>query len=288
MTTAAPPSARLRARRTAFDLTETPDEWIPGDLQTTHVIDSLHIALPPGERWFCDVFRDALPLITDDELRDQVRGFIGQEATHAKAHDLGLEHLARHGIDLRAEVAWVDRLRLGLRRRIAKLPAPIRRRVLRSELAAIATIEHYTATLGSWIVTAELPEGTDPQMLDLLRWHGAEEMEHRAVAFDLYQHLDGSYARRAVFGVVASAGILLGLLAIAMRIMALDPAARGNLRWRGYTRAVGAGRIPQLGKVVASVREYLRRDYHPSQFGNLPAALAYLERSPGVRARAAR
>jgi predicted metal-dependent hydrolase len=275
----------IKARRTRFDLTDTPNEWIPDDRQTTHVIDSLHVALPPGERWFCDVFRDALPLITDDRLRDDVRGFIGQEATHAKAHDLGLEHLARHGIDLRREVDWVDGVRLRLRKRIAKLPAPIRRRVLRNELAAIATIEHYTATLGSWIVTAELPEGTDPQMLDLLRWHGAEEMEHRSVAFDLYQHVDGGYVRRAVHGVVASVGILVGLLLIAARIMRLDPAAKGNLRWSSYRRAVAAGHIPQLGKIAASVTEYLRRDYHPSRFGDLEAALAYLERSPGIRAK---
>ena len=225
---------RIRARRTRFDLTDTPREWIPGDLQTTHLIDSLHVALPPGERWFCDVFRDALPLITDDALRDQVRGFIGQEATHAKAHDLGLEHLARHGIDLRAEVAWADRARVRIRRRIKRLPAPIRRRALRGELAAIATIEHYTAVLGSWIVTADLPADADPQMVDLLRWHGAEEMEHRAVAFDLYQHLDGSYlAPRRRRCRSPRWGSSWACSAITARIMALDPNATGNLRLKG-------------------------------------------------------
>jgi predicted metal-dependent hydrolase len=277
--------SRIKARRTRFDLADTPNEWIPGDLQTTHTVDSLHVALPPGERWFCDVFRDALPLITDDRLREDVRGFIGQEATHAKAHDLGLEHLARHGIDLRREVAWVDRARARLRARGKQLPPWLHRRLLRNELAAIATIEHYTAVLGAWIVEAEL-EGADPQMLDLLRWHGAEEMEHRAVAFDLYLHLDGSYARRAVHGVVASVGMLLGLLAIAARIMALDPQSRRNLRYRSYRQAVRAGRFPPLGKVVGSLREYLRRDYHPSRYGNPEAALAYLAVSPGVAARA--
>ncbi len=279
------PRTRLKARRTRFDLSTTPNEWIAGDLQATHTIDSLHVALPPGERWFCDVFRDALPLITDDQLREDVRGFIGQEATHAKAHDLGLEHLARHGIDLRAEVAWVDRARARVRARVKRLPVWLRRRILRNELAAIATIEHYTAVLGTWIVGADLPAG-DPAMLDLLRWHGAEEVEHRAVAFDLYQHLDGGYLRRAVHGVVASLGILLGLLAISARIMALDPATRRNLRFGAYRRAVRAGRFPALGGVVGSLRAYLRRDYHPSQYGCPEAAQAYLATSPGVAARA--
>jgi predicted metal-dependent hydrolase len=282
---AAPARSRIKARRTRFDLTGTPNEWVPGDLQSTHTIDSLHVALPPGERWFCDVFRDALPMITDDRLREDVRGFIGQEATHAKAHDLGLEHLARHGIDLRREVAWADRTRARLRARGKRLPAWLQRRLLRNELAAIATIEHYTAVLGEWIVEAELRDA-DPQMLDLLRWHGAEEMEHRAVAFDLYLHVDGSYARRAVHGVVASVGLLLGLLAISARIMALDPAAKGNLRYRRYRAAVRAGRFPALGAVVASLRDYLRRDYHPSRYGSSDAALAYLAVSPGVAARA--
>ena len=284
MTSAAAAPSRIKARRTRFDLTDTPNAWIAGDLQTTHTIDSLHVALPPGERWFCDVFRDALPLITDDRLREDVRGFIGQEATHAKAHDLGLEHLARHGIDLRREVAAVDRLRLRVRARGKRLPEWLRRRLLRHELAAIATIEHYTAVLGVWIVEADIPTG-DAAMLDLLRWHGAEEVEHRSVAFDLYLHLDGSYPRRAVHGVIASIGLLFGLMAIAARIMALDPTSDRNLRIGAYRRAVRAGRFPPLGRVVRSLREYLRRDYHPSHYGSTDAALAYLATSPGVAAR---
>jgi predicted metal-dependent hydrolase len=185
-------------------------------------------------------------------------------------------------------VARAERARLALQRGVKRLPRPIRRRLLRSQLAAIATIEHYTAVLGAWIVTADLPAGTDPQMLDLLRWHGAEEMEHRSVAFDLYQHVDGSYARRAVHGVIGSVGILLALTLIAARIMALDPDTDRNLRWRDYRRGVEAGHFPDLGAVVRSVREYLKRDYHPSGYGAAEeaAALAYLAISPGVAARA--
>jgi hypothetical protein len=54
----------------------------------------------------------------------------------------------------------------------------------------IVGIEHYTAVLGQWILDAhQLDEaGADPAMMDLLRWHGAGEVEHRSVAFDVYQH----------------------------------------------------------------------------------------------------
>jgi predicted metal-dependent hydrolase len=276
-------ASRIRARRTRFDLSDTPNVWMHGDRVATHTMDSLHVALPPGERWFCDVFRDALPLITDDRLREEVKGFIGQEATHARAHDLGLEHLARHGMDLRREVAWVDGTRERLRRSIARLPGPARRAALRAQLAAIATIEHYTAVLGTWIVEADLPDA-DPAMLDLLRWHGAEEVEHRSVAFDLYVHLDGSYLRRAVHGLVASVALMGGLLLIAARLMSLDPEAEGNLSPRAYRAAVKAGRMPALWPVVRSLREYLRRDYHPSHYGSPEQALAYLAASPGVLA----
>ncbi|WP_245877649.1 metal-dependent hydrolase, partial [Streptomyces glaucescens] len=50
-----------------------------------------------------------------------------------------------------------------------------------------------------WVLGAEELDrrGADPTMLDLLRWHGAEEVEHRSVAFELFQHVDGGYRRRA-------------------------------------------------------------------------------------------
>jgi predicted metal-dependent hydrolase len=280
----------LRARRTRFDLSATPNEWIPGDLQTTHLIDSLHVVLPPGERWFGDVLRDALPLITDPKLKDDVRGFIGQEGTHAKAHDLGLAHLQGHGIDLTREVAFADRVRTRMRQRIHRLPAWAQRRIRRHELGAIATIEHFTAVLGVWIV--DRPQfdelGVDAQMLDLLRWHGAEEVEHRSVAFDVYQHLDGSYPWRVVHGLIGSVGITLGLFAVGLRIHRLDPAA-GRWSYRAYKEAVRAGRMPDMLRVAASIREYVQRDYHPSHYGidQVPAALAYLDVSPGVVPRSA-
>jgi predicted metal-dependent hydrolase len=278
----------IRARRTRFDLSETPCHWIPDDPQTTHTINVLHVVLPPGERWFCDVYRDALPLVTDAQLRDDMRGFIGQEATHAKAHDLGLEHLARHGIDLRRQVAFADRARVRLRKRLRRLPGPVFRRILTGELAAIAAIEHFTGVLGDWVIDAGALEdaGADPAMVDLLRWHGAEEVEHRSVAFDAYQHLSGNYPRRVIAMGLVFVGLNLGWIAVTQRLMALDQSGPRRFRISEVRRAERQQRLPRYRDIVGSVPRYARRGHHPSSIGSTEKALAYLATSPGVAARA--
>ncbi|MFK8912727.1 metal-dependent hydrolase, partial [Streptomyces sp. YS-3] len=47
---------------------------------------------------------------------------------------------------------------------------------LRFRLSLVAAIEQFTAVLGDWVLHAEALDraGSDPVMLDLLRWHGAE------------------------------------------------------------------------------------------------------------------
>ena len=60
-------------------------------------------------------------------------------------------------------------------------------------------------------------------MLDLLRWHGAEEVEHRSLVFDVYQHVCGNYFIRA-FSMLMTAPLFVGWwIAGARYLMAQDP-----------------------------------------------------------------
>jgi predicted metal-dependent hydrolase len=80
-----PENLVLRPRDVRFDWSALPAHWIPGEPFATHVFNVMHLLLPEGERWFAEVFKEALPLITDDQVREQVVGFIGQEAMHTRA-----------------------------------------------------------------------------------------------------------------------------------------------------------------------------------------------------------
>lgn len=285
-------SHTIRARRVQFDWQDTPLHWIPGDAQTTHTINVLHLLLPAGEKWFVDVYRQVLPLIEDPRLREDVRGFMGQEAVHSRAHAVVLDHLAAQGLDTAAFTKHIDRLfqrLLGDRPFGMPLPRFAAQQWLKARLAIIAAIEHFTAVLGNWVIDSPALDdaGADAVMLDLLRWHGAEEVEHRSVAFDLFQHVSGSYWRRVV-AMVQVVGVLSFLWIEGTRyFMRHDPTEPGKATWRRLFRAGRQRRLPRLSTMAGSVPRYLRPDYHPSCEGSTEQALSYLAASPAARAAAA-
>ncbi|WP_310713319.1 metal-dependent hydrolase [Streptomyces lydicus] len=285
----------ITPRRVSFDWRETPLLWIPGEPTATHVINVLHLLLPAGERWFVKVFKEALPLVRDEQLLKDVKGFMGQEATHSVQHSYVLDHLAHQGLDTRPYTRHVDFLFEHLLGDKPPFGVPVpAREWLRFRLSLIAAIEQFTAVLGDWVLDADGLDRAepDPAMLDLLRWHGAEEVEHRAVAFDMYQHTGGEDpARRArrILGMAVTAPVLLYLWGWgAAYLLRHDPqlAAPSRYSLRAHNRAVRRGLLPTWRELGAAIPRYLRRSYHPSQEGSLRTAVAYLASSPAARAAA--
>ncbi|MGW2814258.1 metal-dependent hydrolase [Streptomyces sp. NPDC001415] len=282
---------RISPRRVSFDWDGTPLHWIPDEPTATHVINVLHLLLPAGERWFVKVFKEALPLLDDPVLLKDVKGFMGQEATHSVQHAYVLDHLAHQRLDTAAYTRHVDFLFEKLLGEAPPFGAPIpTQEWLRFRLSLIAAIEQFTAVLGNWVLHAEGLDraGSDPVMLDLLRWHGAEEVEHRAVAFDMYQHCGGRglprYARR-VEGMAVVAPVLLWLWVWgASYLMRHDPQLAGRLRYspREHNRAVRRGLLPTWKELGSAIPRYFRRSYHPSQEGSLRKAVEYLATSPAA------
>jgi hypothetical protein len=282
----------LKPRRVKFDWENTPLHWVPGDPYATHIINVLHLLLPAGERWFVHVYQQVLPDIRDERLKAEVKGFMGQEGTHAVAHQNVLHHMKVRGLDpdpFVEQVEWLFEQLLG----DGTMPPFARRKWLRERLAIIAAIEHFTAVLGTWIVDSRgLDEaGADPVMLDLLRWHGAEEVEHRSVAYDLFMHLDGSYARR-VRAMIVTATAFAWIWGRGTKFMvAADPhdlrAGHGERMTEReflarFRAAYKRGRLPSMSSLVLEVPKYFKPSYHPSRHGSTQTALDYLAISPAA------
>ncbi|GAA3723198.1 metal-dependent hydrolase [Streptomyces tremellae] len=280
----------LAPRKVAFDWRGTPPHWIPGEPLASHVVNVLHLLLPAGERWFVRVFREALPRVRDPELLARVKGFMGQEATHSVQHAQALDHLGARHLDTSAFTSRVD----GLFERLLGetppwwVPLPKSRWIL-YRLAFVAAIEQFTAVLGDWVLAAEGLDraGADPVMLDLLRWHGAEEVEHRSVAFDMYEHCGGGeplrYVRRAGTMCVTVPVLLWFWIRGTAHLLDGDPElpqGRSAYSLSGHNRAIRKGLLPSWRLLGAAVPRYFRHSYHPSQEGSTAAALRYLSRTP--------
>jgi uncharacterized protein len=267
----------LQPRDVHFDWSGLPLRWIPGQPHASHIINVLHLLLPEGERWFAKTFSQALPYVTDERLRDDVTGFIAQEAIHAEAHQGVLDYFAEHGLDTTAYIRhmeWLFRHLLG---------ETTTRGELSAHVATVAAIEHFTAFLGHWVLGADRLDAAHahPVMLDLLRWHGAEEVEHRSVAYDLMRHLDPSYTRRIRAFLVATP-ILLWLWIRGARFLLKADGER--LTVRSYRDAARRGLLPSPKSALQSAMRYLRPGYHPAQEPYTRQAVAYLATSPAARA----
>lgn len=291
----------LVPRRVRFDLSRTPLHWIPHDPDASYVMNSIHLLLPAGEFWFCRVYNRALPFVTDPALREDVQGFVRQEAIHARSHQTALnEYLRRHGVEIDSVLRVADfvfgqaleetPLRLGnnfITRRIEKR---IEKWRLRQRLAIIAAVEHYTCVLGKWVLEADAlnAPNIDPDLLDLFRWHGAEEVEHRCVAHDLHAHLGGTTLERQGWAVVGFP-LLLALLAYSGKhLMAQDAGVGGRFFFGRWARASRRGTLPKLESLFGAALRYLDPGYHPADEASLQEALAYFEKSPAVQAALAR
>lgn len=285
----APEELALRPRNVQFHCESSPLHWIPGDPYGSHVVTGLNLFLPVAERWFSTLFSEALEYVRDDHLREEMIGFIGQEAVHAKTHDHVLaDYLLRHGIDpgpVLCQLEWL----VGLYdQRISKATPRKRRKVLVSGTHALCAAEHFTGVLGHWALNNSWDDmGVDPTMSDLYRWHGAEEVEHRHVSYNVAKYFGMDYLAQAVAGVLVSF-VFFGLLFRGMKFLVHeDPALPnlGYLRLWWKLRASGRrGAVPTTSHMVRFGLQLLKPDYNPANAGNTAQAVAYLATSPAARA----
>ncbi|MGN6160614.1 MAG: metal-dependent hydrolase [Marmoricola sp.] len=256
------PQRDVHVRRVHFDYAwQRPPERFPhyvdGDLVMSHVIAVLSGMFPQGEDFFVRSVRDCRDQITDPELLRQIRGFIGQEVTHGREHDVLNQQLADlgyrsmkvdHGV--RVRLALVDRI-FGLKRRIA----------------ITAALEHYTATLAE--VLLEDPEAQrllgGSEVRSLLLWHALEESEHKAVAFDAARAIGLSETQRIWVMRETTFTFLFLIVWHTVLSMLRDPATYKP--WVLIASILRLRTSPFLRRsVIQRLRSYNRRGFHPDDW----------------------
>jgi hypothetical protein len=175
---------RIPVRKMDFKFEENfPRYWYNNNPWITHWVHCLSAVFPDGERFFIDTVRHYRDKVSDPELKNEVKAFIGQEAHHGKEHEAFNEILERvHKIPA-TKIA--ESIKKSLDRH-KKVLGP------QGSLAITLALEHFTATFADWFLKhPEVARELGPHA-KLFLWHAVEETEHKAVAFDVYKHIGGN------------------------------------------------------------------------------------------------
>lgn len=238
-----------------FDPNVVPRDYYADDPVKSLVMTAFSIVFPEGERFFVDSVAHYKDRISDPELREAMKGFAAQEGMHSRAH-MAFNAMAKaQGLDVAVELEKKVKHLLRFRNKTAPHAA---------RLAVTCALEHFTAILAEQLLTdREHREALHPSVRDLWIWHALEESEHKAVAFDVFQSVSGSYALRARVMILTTL-FFVGFISYShFRLLAargLTGDVRGQLRNFDYLWV----RKGLFRRLIPAYLEYFRPSFHPN------------------------
>lgn len=252
----------ITVRRSRFDAERPlPRHYFRGQSPLmSHLLTALSMTFPDGEQFFVHSVRNVRDRVTDPQLQKDISAFIGQEAMHSQAH-------ARFNAGIQAEDYRLQDFEPQMQAGMATL----RTRSPRRQLAATVAYEHFTALIAAHLLSRpQLFDGFDDNLRQLWLWHALEELEHKAVAFNVYQAVFGngpeSLAQRRRSMRTVSVGFVMGVATMT-----------GNLLWQDRKASLGSPRKLLLNvrdaayladMVVRTLPHYLafyRAGFHPDE-----------------------
>ncbi|MFT7288121.1 MAG: putative metal-dependent hydrolase [Halieaceae bacterium] len=252
-----PANVQIKPRNRSHDIAEAlHGEWLDNDPFLTAVFNGMSITFPAGEKFFIDSVRHFANDIKDPILKEHIRGFCGQEGFHRREHQRYNETLCTaRGYDL-------EKLEGKMTRRLAwaqKNLSPM------ENLAITVAIEHFTAVLAELLLGPDsVMNKAEPTMRELWRWHAAEEMEHKSVAFDVYRAVGGSEALRISVMKRTSFFISLELLRALFYILRKDGQLFKLKLWRSGIAGL-FGKQGAFSGGLAPYKDFYAEGFHPWQ-----------------------
>ncbi len=254
-----PDNVTIKPQRMGFEFGDkVPRYWLDNSPFISHTMNALSVLFPQGEQFFVDSVRYYRDQINDPKLKEEVRGFIGQEAMHSLEHIAMNQHVRDQGMPVEDMEKHLEMLLTGFGKRLPK----------RHQLAITCALEHMTAMMADMLLERDdIREDMHETMRPLWVWHAIEETEHKAVTFDVYQQVGGTYAERAFYQVFTTA--LLGIMAsyFSARMMWND---RKNLSLKDTAKGLWRmwGKNGTFSSLIPNWLEYFKPDFHPWDHDN--------------------
>ncbi|MGM0768168.1 MAG: metal-dependent hydrolase [Pseudomonadota bacterium] len=253
-----PDNVSIKPQRMGFEFGEqVPQYWLNNSHLLSHTMNALSVLFPQGEQFFVDSVRYYRDQITDPKLKAEVRGFIGQEAMHSLEHDAMNQHVRDRGMPVEELEKHLDVI-LSISR---KLPR-------RHQLAITCGLEHLTAMMADMLLErSDVREDMHESMRPLWMWHAIEETEHKAVTYDVFQEVGGTYAERAFYLAFSTAALGVVASYFTTRMVLND---RSNFSLKDTARSMWRmwGKDGTFSSLIPTWLEYFKPGFHPWDHDN--------------------
>ncbi|MCU4350972.1 metal-dependent hydrolase [Acinetobacter ursingii] len=248
-----PKALGITVRRLQFHPEKIKRHYFANSPVMSHMLTALSSTFPIGEQFFVHSVRNVRDKVTDPTLQAQIAAFIGQEAMHSKAHSEFNDAWRRDHYNLDRFQAWLARKNIHVHSLHPKI-----------QLAITCAFEHFTALLGGYILRhPEVLSTLDEDAIKLWVWHAIEEIEHRAVAFEVYQAVYGDDRVRRLLMRSVTTGFASLTLYSTTRLFWQD-------KWRSLPKIGGnLFGLYLLGKMLIQLLpeylSYYKADFHPEE-----------------------
>lgn len=247
--------------------------YINNDVYTSHFFTALSTMFPDGELFFVEAVRAVRDLVKTPKLKEDIKRFIKQEAMHRKEHTKFNKMWWELGYRTdKLEAATRTLLGLSPKLKLSK----------KSNLAITIGLEHFTATLSAmFLTTPELRDGLEDKYKDLWLWHTSEEIDHKSVAFDVYQEIFGddsyvtSYMYRTFYMTVVTIALLIAVHKYTYTLLKDDKTNTVVTILKGLKTTWGFNGY--ITKIIPEILDYYRIGFHPEDHDHTELLTKYFK-----------
>lgn len=234
-------------------------DWHGGSAFKTAWFNAMSMLFPLGEKFFIDSVCHFTGEIEDPQLIAEISSFQAQEATHRRHHQNYNELLCQlRGYDL-ARIERPERERMEW---------AYRELTPRRRLAGTTASEHLTAILAHDLLThPEVMAGADPEITSLWLWHGVEETEHKAVAFDVHNAVGGTVRERRHALILNTFFFLKDTMRNVCIMLKKDGKLWSMREWASGLNFL-FGKPGILRRICVPWSRFMHKDFHPWQHDN--------------------
>lgn len=219
----------IHVRRMPFDFSDEIDPvFIKDDPEQSFSFITGSLLLPYLEPYLIRSMKAAQSHVTDPKILDGLKGFIAQEGQHYRMHMKFNASVRRAGFP-------------GLQALEKELSDDYQRftntKSLRFNLAYAEGFEAFTMNAIKGMMGTNGLGDDLPEFLQMIEWHFIEELEHRTVAFDVYDHVCGGYFYRLAVGMWAQWHFTSWLRRATAYMMKTSPAPKRSAKEMAKVRA---------------------------------------------------